>query len=45
MVTIDFNNISQEELKNPRMKRAYDRYIRELEKIAINVLLSFKNSK
>ena len=41
MHIIDFKNISQEDLKNPRMKRAYDKYIREMEKIAVEVLLSF----
>ena len=41
--TIDFQNITLKDLENSRMKRAYDKYIRELEKIAVEVLLSFKN--
>ena len=39
---IDFKNITSKDLKNPRMKRAYDRYIKDLEKIAVEVLISFK---
>ena len=42
--TIDFKNIIAKDLENPRMKRAYDKYIREMEKIAVEVLLSFKNN-
>lgn len=45
MDTIDFKNITKDDLKNPRMKRAYNKYIKELEKIAVEALLSLNKSK
>ena len=42
---INFENVTNNDLKNPRFRRAYNRYIREKEIIAAHALIMMKNSQ